>query len=173
MSAVISPCGTYRYRLDRELGGDGYRVAGIMVNPSTADADTDDATIRKWIGFAQRNGWGRVTIGNKFAFRATEIKRLREPGDRIGPDNDAFLEQIMREADLVVVAWGTLGKIPEALRSRWKEVVRIADRVGCKLHCFGTATDGHPLHPLMLGYDTRVIEWQVPWFANRMLVKET
>jgi hypothetical protein len=166
MGAVISDCGKYRYRLDRELG-DGYRVVGIMVNPSTADAETDDATIRKWLGFARRNGWGRVTIGNKFAFRATDIKRLREAGDRIGPDNDRYLEQIMREADLLIVAWGTLGKIPESLRSRWKDIVRMADHAGRKLHCFGTAQDGHPLHPLMLGYDTKVIEWEAPWFANR------
>jgi hypothetical protein len=68
MSAVISPCGLYRYRLERHgLSGAG-GVAWIMVNPSTADATQDDATIRKVIGFTEREaeafdrqvgGWAR------------------------------------------------------------------------------------------------------------------
>ena len=58
----------------------------------------------------------------------------------------------------------------ESLRGRWKEIVRIADRVGCKLHCIGLCADGHPKHPLMTGYDTPITEWQVPWFANRSRV---
>lgn len=46
-SAVISECGLYRYRLERHgLSGAG-AVAWIMVNPSTADATTDDPTIKK------------------------------------------------------------------------------------------------------------------------------
>src|SRR5882724_1884503 len=54
MSAVISNCGLYRYRLDRMLRDDhGPTVAFVMVNPSTADATQDDATIRKCIGFAK------------------------------------------------------------------------------------------------------------------------
>ena len=61
-SAVISPCGRYRYRLERDGPGEG-RTVIIMVNPSTADAETDDATIRKLKGFGARNGWGRIIVG--------------------------------------------------------------------------------------------------------------
>jgi len=71
MTAAISSCGTYRYRLERHgLAGAG-AVAWIMVNPSTADATNDDATIRKVIGFTERLGGGWAIVGNKFAFRAT------------------------------------------------------------------------------------------------------
>ena len=72
-SAVISDCGRYRYRLERHgLSGAG-AVAWIMVNPSTADATTDDATIRKVVGFSERMGAGWLIVGNKFAYRATDI----------------------------------------------------------------------------------------------------
>ena len=44
-SAIISECGKYRYVLSRIWNDDAFipRVAFIMLNPSTADATTDDA----------------------------------------------------------------------------------------------------------------------------------
>ena len=47
--AVISLCGKYRYRLERHwspLAGPTWAFFGV--NPSTADADKEDATTRKW-----------------------------------------------------------------------------------------------------------------------------
>lgn len=161
-SAILSPCGLYRYRLERDLGRDGPTVMISSVNPSTADAEKNDQTIRKDMGFGARLGWGRLIKGNKFAWRATDVKALRVAPDPVGPENDAHLEQMMRDADLHIVAWGPLSKLPDRLRTRWRKVVTIADRVGCKLYCFGTAQDGHPRHPLMLAYDTPMIEWKRP-----------
>lgn len=164
MSAIISDCGTYRYRLER---GYGPTLSIIMVNPSTADATADDPTIRKVLGFAERLGYSRIIVGNKFAFRATDITALRTAADPIGPDNDRHIEQILRDGDLHVVAWGALSKLPGVLQARWKDIVRIADRVGVELHCIGTNADKHPKHPLMTGYATPLTPWQAPWFPNR------
>jgi hypothetical protein len=162
-SAVISECGLYRYRLERDIGRYGNTaLAFIMVNPSTADARQDDPTIRKCMGFAERNGFGRLIVGNKFAFRATDVKALIKADNAIGPENDAHLERIMRDADILVAAWGPLGKLPRWLRSRWYAIAAIAERVGKPLHCFGTAQDGHPRHPLMLPYDTALSDWATP-----------
>ena len=158
-SAIISECGLYRPRLDRDMGLPGLTAAILGVNPSTADGETDDATIRKDYGFCRRNGIGRFIKGNKFAFRATDVRELRTARDPIGPMNDAYLEQMMREADLVIAAWGPLSKLPPHLRGRWKRVVSIAREVGKPLHCFGTAKDGQPLHTLMLGYDAPLQRW--------------
>jgi hypothetical protein len=162
MSAIISTCGQYRYRLDRDLGRSGPIVAIIGVNSSTADAVINDATIRKDIGFGHRLGWSRIIKGNKFAFRATNVKTLRLIADPVGPDNDGYLTNIMREADIVIAAWGPLTKLPKPLRGRWLEVVGIADRIGHKLKCWGTAMDGHPRHPLMLSYNVPLIDWKMP-----------
>lgn len=162
MSAIISDCGKYRYRLERHgLSGAG-AVAWIMVNPSTADAQADDPTIRRVIGFSERLGAGWAIVGNKFAYRATDVKDLRTAPDPRGPENDAHLEAIMAAAPLVIVAWGPLAKLPPVLRRRWRTVCQIADRTGTKLMCFGTAQDGQPRHPLMLAYDTPLIEWKRP-----------
>lgn len=161
-SAIISDCGLYRYRLERHgLSGAG-AVAWIMVNPSTADATDDDPTIRKVIGFSERQGAGWAVVGNKFAYRATDVRDLRGARDPIGPDNDTHLAGIMRDAATVIVAWGPLAKLPPPLRRRWHKVARIADELSKPLMCFGTAADGHPRHPLMLAYDTPLVEWSRP-----------
>lgn len=161
-SAVISADGVYRYRLERDTGLPGKTAAVIMVNGSTADGKTNDHTIRKLFGFSYRLGIGRFIVGNKFGFRARDIKKLRTAADPVGPENDHHLEQIMRDAELHIVAWGPLGKLPPHLRTRWREVVAISARVGCPLFCLGVAKDGQPRHPLMLGYNAVLTPWQVP-----------
>ena len=103
--------------------------------------------------------------------RAEGVERIEPPveaerefvaGDPVGTENDDHLERIMRDADIVVAAWGPLAKLPPHLRSRWREVVTIADRTGKRLHCFGTARDGQPRHTLMLAYDTPLLPWSIP-----------
>ncbi|HXJ61319.1 MAG TPA: DUF1643 domain-containing protein [Verrucomicrobiae bacterium] len=166
MSAVISDCTLYRYRLERRWYGYS-TLMFVMVNPSTADAVEDDQTIKKCIGFAKRAGYGRILVGNKFAFRATDVNKLREQHDPIGPDNDAHLREMMCEADCVVAGWGQLAKLPESLRKRWYTVVRLADQEGKALHCIGVNADKHPKHPQMTGYDVPIAPWDVPFFIGR------
>lgn len=162
MGAIISDCGLYRYRLERHgLKGAG-AIAWIMVNPSAADATNDDATIKKVIGFSERAGAGWLIVGNKFAYRATDIKELRRVENPRGPDNDEHLQRILRDAPLVVVAWGPLAKLPDHLRSRWRTIVRMAADAGVQLMCLGTAQDGQPRHPLMVSYDTPLTPWRAP-----------
>jgi hypothetical protein len=168
MGAIISDCKMYRYRLERDVLTKGKVGVFCWVNPSTADAETDDHSSRKGLGFAATLGWRRYILVNTFAYRAKYIRDLRIAHDPVGPDNDRHIEQAMRDADIHVVGWGSLSKLPESLRGRWKDIVRIADRVGCKLYCIGVCADGHPRHPLMTPYDIPMTEWQVPWFANRL-----
>jgi hypothetical protein len=165
-TASISNCQQYRYRLGR-IFGDGPELMFVMVNPSTADADVDDQTIKKCIGFAKANGFGSILVGNKFAYRSTDVKKLREVRDPVGPENDEHLRAMMERASKVVVGWGQLAKLPEPLRGRWKEVVRLADAAGHSLHTIGVNADKHPKHPQMTGYDEPISPWTVPWFPNR------
>ena len=71
MGAVISPCGLYRYRLDRVVGMDGPVFAFFGINPSTADATENDQTVRKWIGFTKTWGGSRFIVGNVWPLRIT------------------------------------------------------------------------------------------------------
>jgi hypothetical protein len=163
-SAVLSDDRRYRYRLERDADLHGPTAAFVMVNPSTADAEADDATIRKVMGFSRRHGFGRVLVGNLFAYRATDIGDLAPMSiaAAVGPDNDEALRAIMADADRVIFAWGASGKLPRQLRPRWKAAALIADEAERDPWCFGTSLDGHPRHPLMLGYASDLVRWFAP-----------
>jgi hypothetical protein len=160
MSAIFSPCGTYRYRLERpDVSGD-LSTAVIMVNPSTADAANDDATIRKLIGFRNRNGWGNLIVGNLFAYRATDVRELATASDPVGPDNGYRLAEIFLDVQQVVFAWGPTAKLPKRLRDHWRDVDALARKMHLNPLCIGaSAKDGHPRHPLMLAYAEPVQPW--------------
>ena len=162
MSAIISPCGKYRYRLERDVQEEGLVAALCGVNPSTADAVENDATIRKDIGFARVHGWRRIIKINKFAYRATDVRELATAFDPIGPECDDHLRAVLEEADILVPCWGPLAKLPKRLRRRYIEVARLMQRTGKPVMCLGTAGDGQPRHTLMLAYETPLVPWRPP-----------
>lgn len=161
-SAILSPCGRYRWILERGLGGTGPVVATLGVNPSTADAEIDDQTIRKDKGFGERLGWSRIIKVNKFAWRTTDVRELAKAFDPIGPENDRYIADAFDRADIILFAYGPLAKLPKRLRRRWLEIAMIADRARKPIFCLGITNDGHPRHTLMLPYDTRLLRWDRP-----------
>lgn len=159
-SAVISDCGTWRWRLDRTVATAGLVFAYFGVNGSTATGEEDDATVRKWNGFTIRNGGARYITGNAFGFRATDVRELARCADPVGPENDFYLAQIISEADVLVPCWGNQSKVPERLRPRFSAVRRMIFAAGKPVKVFGLTQSGDPKHPLMLGYDTPLLDWQ-------------
>lgn len=162
MSAVISDCGKFRYRLDRTVGEYGFVYAFFGVNPSTADASIDDATVRKWNGFTQRWGASRYVVGNVFAFRSTDVKALAKADDPIGRLNNDYLKQIIADADVLVPCWGDQMKVPQQLRMHFHWMMQQLVGSGKPVKTFGLSKGGFPKHPLMLGYDTPLIDWVRP-----------
>jgi hypothetical protein len=153
--AYISPCGTYRYSLEREWA-EGPVCTFIMLNPSTADADIDDPTIRRCIGFAQRWKFGALAVVNLFAFRATDPKAMIGAVDPVGPANDAAIASAVELGGLIIAAWGVHGD----LRERGLAVRRLIEE-GCErdIHHLGLTKDGHPRHPLYLRGDSQPERW--------------
>lgn len=164
MSAIISPCGQHRLRLDRVVDPllDGIVAALIGVNPSTADAIENDATIRKDIGFARVHGWRHIIKGNEFTYRAKDVRALATCTEPNHPDADEALRQIFADADVLVPCWGPTSKLPKHLRGRWRQVAAMMVETGKPIMCLGTALDGQPRHTLMLAYDTPLTTWVQP-----------
>jgi hypothetical protein len=153
MTAVISRCGQYRYTLERPEGGaTGRLVLWVMVNPSTATADTNDATIRRCIAFTRDWRYDGLLVGNLYAFRSRHPKALKAAADPVGPDNDTHLAELARRATLIVCAWGQRGPQrhrPDAVRGI----------LGRPVHALGFTQGGEPRHPLMLRADLRPEVW--------------
>lgn len=142
--AVFDSTRRYRYELTRRWS-DGPTVAFVMLNPSTADDRTDDATIRRCIGYARRWGYGTLRVANLFALRATDPARLKSADDPIGPDNDAHVLAVASEADRVVAAWGAHG----GYLHRDRRVLEMLGTLG-DVFCLGMTKAGQPRHPLRL-----------------------
>ncbi len=158
--ATISPCGLYRYtlsRIDRTRGTGGALFIGC--NPSTADAEEDDATIRRLRGFTTRWGLAGFTIVNACAYRATDSKELLRVADPVGPEN---ITHIIRELDAmqcsvdpyVIPMWG--GALPKKLLPHAWVILDVLLGRGIRVSTFGLTKDGQPKHPLMLPYETKL-----------------
>jgi hypothetical protein len=104
--AVISECGTYRYLLRRTWDAKLPRALIVMLNPSTADAEIDDATIRSCIRLCKALGYGSFEVVNLFALRATDPDELAKAADPVGPGNDSSIERAIGRCDIAVCAWG-------------------------------------------------------------------
>ncbi len=139
-TASFSPDGVYRYRLLRRWSRGG-RVLWVMLNPSTADAQRDDPTIRRCIGFSRAWGFGGMEVVNLYALRATDPAVLRGHPDPVGRDNDAHIRAGPRSAAMVVAAWG-------ASCTDEARIVRVLAMLGEKVWCLGLTRGGMPRHPL-------------------------
>lgn len=174
--AEISPDGRYRYLLWREWRGthdpknwrwfSGKDGAGhpigeplaclfVMLNPSTADAELDDPTIRRCVGFAKAWKFERLEVVNLFAYRATsprDLLALTHKDDPVGDRNQNWVERSAADAGLIVCAWGAhgghLGQ-DETLRG-W-----LPSDKPC--HALGFTAAGHPRHPLYLKADAPLV----------------
>lgn len=152
--ALISECGEYRFTLWRNLpeGHAGMCVNFIMLNPSTADHEKDDPTIRRCIGYARSWGFGKLIITNLFALRSTDPRVLQRHADPVGEGND---EQIVAMADRshrIIFAWGNHGK----LLGRGNEVRKLLSEGGVMEefnYCLGMNKTGEPVHPLYQAKD--------------------
>jgi len=162
MSAILSECGKYRYRLERSVGMQGPIFAFFGVNPSTADASIDDQTVRKWMGFTKLWGGCGFIVGNVFAFRATNVNHLRYEPDPIGPLNRHHLRRIAEDADILVPCWGTQTKIAAEMRGQFPRTLDLLKSLGKPIRHLGLTACGQPKHPLMLGYDTPLVDLPQP-----------
>lgn len=148
-TAVLSACRAYRYSLLRVWDHDALPTLWLMLNPSTADAQRDDPTVRRCIGFARSWGAGGIIVCNLFAYRTPSpvalMKAHQAQKDVVGPERDNYIRGALQCVDNVVCAWGSH---PLAQTQAPAVLALIPEHM--EVSCLGTTSDGSPRHPLYL-----------------------
>lgn len=149
--AIFSPCNKYRYKLWR-IWGKGEVVAFVGLNPSTADENEDDPTVRRCINFAKTWGFDGLIMLNIFGYRSTDPNGLKAVDDPIGPGNDQALIDGSKQAGITIAAWGSHGGYLDRGRKALKFLT--------DLHYLKLTQGGFPNHPLYLKADLKPIPWR-------------
>lgn len=144
--------GPYRYFLWRTWAPARGSVLWVMFNPSRADGEEDDPTLRRCLGFSESWGFGGFEVVNLYALRSPEPWRVFDVDDPVGPRNDAVVASCIARATLIIAAWGSL--IGPRHTVRVAKIEALTDRAGVRLECLGQTFHGHPYHPLRLRADT-------------------
>jgi len=139
-NATFSSCRKYRFSLSRIWNKKKKYVLFIGLNPSTANEEVDDPTIRRCVNYAKNWGYGGFMMVNLFAYRTTlpaDLKKVKYP---VGKDNDKYIVKLSKKADITIAAWGNNGN----LYSRDKQVFNLVP----SLMCLRINKSGQPAHPL-------------------------
>lgn len=158
MSAIFSPCKTWRYRLDYDfLTQERPTIAFGLHNPSIANGDIVDPTWRRGIGYGTRWGAGKVVYVNPWAAVATKPEALWKMPDPVGPMNDFHIAAVAREVaetgGFFVFAWGAVSPprhLKYAVTSRLHAFEKIVRDAGCDIRALGLTKAGQPRHPLYM-----------------------
>ncbi len=156
--AIFSECRKYRYALWRIWDYNKPSIQFIGLNPSTANEDTDDPTIRRIKKFAFDWGYGAVYMTNLFAYITAYPKELIICNDP-QKDNDKWLRSICTKVERVVFAWGSFKEAEE----RSKEVIKMFDGYALIIN-----QDGSPRHPLYVKGNIKPIRFNFESVDNNL-----
>ncbi|MCK5785678.1 MAG: DUF1643 domain-containing protein [Candidatus Sabulitectum sp.] len=143
--AVFSPDRVHRYSLWRIWDKDKAYAAFVGLNPSTADEQRNDPTVRRCINYAKDWGYGGLVMLNIFAYRSTDPGNLYTATDPVGPENDCYIQSASSKAGITIAAWGNHGEF----LSRGGTVIDLLTSP----HCLKLTKAGCPGHPLYLRKD--------------------
>jgi len=145
--ATFSPDRHYRYSLWRQWEPNKPYALFIGLNPSTANEQDDDPTIRRCKRFAADWGYGALYMANLFALRATHPKEMLAHPLPVGMDNNTGLQQLAHDAGIILCAWGAHG----GHLQRDEQVKTLL--AAYELKCLGLTQSGKPRHPLYIRAD--------------------
>ena len=149
--AEFSECRKFRYALWRIWDRSAPFIMFVGLNPSTANENTDDATIRSIIRIAKANGYGGVYMMNCFPFITTDPDKLDTTGDI--EYNDFRLRKVARLCNSIVFAWGSFKVVKETGRD--KELTEMFPNA----YAISINKDGSPKHSLYCKTDTNFVKW--------------
>ncbi len=171
-TAIIGLDGKHRYWLSRCWDFKKKAVGWVMLNPSTADDNMDDPTIKRCIDFAKRWGYGGICVVNLFPFRATDPKKLLEYDAITLLGNQSLYLEGFKDLELscekVICAWGN--NLPSKHEMYLKDIKPFKQISSGKLHYLDLCNSGNPKHPLYLKSDLVPIQMFAPTKLTKLIL---
>lgn len=147
-SADISNDKKDRFSLSRIWDSKKPKALYIMLNPSYADDESDDPTIRRLIFFSKKFKFGGFYVTNLFT-QITPYPKELNMDNNSKKKNLIIISELIKKSDLIVYAWGNLVSEPMQLRKLIESPL-----------CFGINKNGTPKHPLYLRSDTKLQDFR-------------
>ena len=140
----------------------------IGINPSTAEPDNLDNTLKSVQRIAAGNGFDSFIMFNVYAQRATRPDDMdKELNEALHRANMEAFRHILKNVGegvkpAVWAAWGTIIEKRPYLPGCVKEMVSIGEEYGARWLCAGKCSvKGHPHHPLYLRKDELTRDFDV------------
>ncbi len=146
----------YRYI----LGTRGQRpLICIGINPSTAEPDNLDNTLKSVERIALGNGFDSFIMFNVYPQRATRPSDMEQTcNERLHRENMKAFEYVLRlsENPVIWAAWGTIITKRPYLADCLRDMIDVGERRGATWVSAGERSKkgGHPHHPLYLRKDS-------------------
>ena len=137
----------------------------IGINPSTAEPDNLDNTLKSVERIALGNGFDSFIMFNVYAQRATspdDMEKVCNP--ELHRENlEAFRYVLsISQQPTVWAAWGAIIEKRKYLSDCVREMLLVGEEYGAKWVCAGAITKkGHPHHPLYLRKDEKIRPFDV------------
>ena len=142
----------------------------IGINPSTAEPDNLDNTLKSVERIALGNGFDSFIMFNVYAQRATspdDMEKVYNP--LLHKENlEAFRYVLsISEHPAIWAAWGAIIEKRKYLPECVRDMVAAGQEFGATWHCAGAITKkGHPHHPLYLRKDEKLKPFDISAYLD-------
>ena len=137
----------------------------IGINPSTAEPNALDNTLKSVERIALGNGFDSFIMFNVYAQRATDPDDMEQQCNlMLHKENLKAFRYVLSisKAPVVWAAWGTIIEKREYLPECLKDMLEAGKAFGAKWCCAGAVSKkGHPHHPLYLRKDEKIKPFDV------------
>ena len=144
----------------------------IGINPSTAQPDDLDNTLKSVERIALGNGFDSFIMFNVYAQRATDPDSMeRECNYLLHKENLEAFRYVLSISNepAVWAAWGTIIEKRSYLPDCVRDMVKAGESVGAKWFCAGAISKkGHPHHPLYLRKDEQLKPFDITAYLKTL-----
>ena len=144
----------------------------IGINPSTAEPDNLDNTLKSVERIALGNGFDSFIMFNVYAQRATNPDAMeRTCNVLLHKENlEAFRYVLsISEKPAIWAAWGAIIEKRKYLSACVRDMLEVGEAYGASWYCAGAITKkGHPHHPLYLRKDEKIKPFDVSTYLDKL-----